>query len=655
MLLVDEAEDATRADEERETVAPFDRAPDGALRWPAPDRDSPQFGSFTGAYAPDKTIGAILQMDGRSGRNEAEVKAVTGQDIKRPRRWHKIFERMGVLYPGDGATRLARLGRMLRDASRPDGLKRVVAREALDVLRRYQFDNPAERSLPEGNSIHPYWAVLRAASMLEWKVHWDEVNRELMRLLHDEDVDAAVGRIQTARTDPGYGAFIGKAANAAGLLNERTHPAEATAPDGKQPEGQLRDQRMTPFLKRAGFGELLLASPGTGGAGYWTVPEDMRDIVTAAVASAPPVKSFSTAQEWIEWFCEGTAAATDAVTPPPALAVATPVHDLTLAALKKAITDYEDDLVFSDELLASVVAALRSGGGKNFIILRGVSGTGKSRLVAALAKAIFGAPAVDRPYLTMIEVRPDWTDGTPLLGHYDPVAGHYVRTPFLDAMSAAADSETPVFVCLDEMNLARVEYYLADCLSAMESGNDLLLDTRGDGSVRARVRWSPNLFLFGTVNVDETTLRMSDKVLDRAQVIDTSDIKLSGSLDKWLSESSALNEDERARVKEVVEGTWGALREVEAHFGFRAARAVVRFVNEAKASSGGVLDVDRALDAQLCQKVLTKLGGEGDQWAKPLSVLGGVFDKLGTESRSAATVARMRRDLERLGSFQFWN
>jgi len=655
VLLVDEAEDAARADEERETVAPFDRAPDGALRWPAPDRDSPQFGTFTGTYAPEKTIGAILQMDGRSGRNEAEVKAVTGQDIKRPRRWHKIFERMGVLYPGDGATRLARLGRMLRDASRPDGLKRVVAREALDVLRRYQFDNPAERSLPEGNSIHPYWAVLRAASMLEWKVHWDEVNRELMRLLHDEDVDAAVGWIQTARTDPGYGAFIGKAANAAGLLNERTHPAEATAPDGKQPEGQLRDQRMTPFLKRAGFGELLLASPGAGGAGYWTVPEDMRDIVTAAVASAPPVKSFSTAQEWIEWFCEGTAAATDAVTPPPALAVATPVHDLTLAALKKAIADYEDDLVFSDELLASVVAALRSGGGKNFIILRGVSGTGKSRLVAALAKAIFGAPAVDRPYLTMIEVRPDWTDGTPLLGHYDPVAGHYVRTPFLDAMSAAADSETPVFVCLDEMNLARVEYYLADCLSAMESGNDLLLDTRGDGSVRARVRWSPNLFLFGTVNVDETTLRISDKVLDRAQVIDTSDIKLSGSLDKWLSESSALNEDERARVKEVIEGTWGALREVEAHFGFRAARAVVRFVNEAKASSGGVLDVDRALDAQLCQKVLTKLRGEGDQWAKPLGVLGGVFAKLGTESRSAATVARMRRDLERLGSFQFWN
>ena len=654
-FLVDEAEDAAGMGDEREAAAPLNTAPDGALRWPAPDRDSPQLGTFAGSYTPDKTIGALLQMDGRFGRNEADVKAVTGQDIKRPRRWHKIFERMGVLYPGDGATRLARLGRILRDASRPDGLKRVVAREALDVLRRYQFDNPAERSLPDGNGIHPYWAALRAASMLEWKIHWDEVNRELMRLLHDEDVDATVGRIQAARSDPGYSDFIGKASNAAGLLNERTHPAEAAAPDGKTPEGQLRDQRMTPFLKRAGFGELLLASPGAGGAGYWTVPEDVRDIVSAAVASPPPVKSFSTAQEWIEWFCEGTAAATDAVTPPPALAVATQVQNLTLAALKQAMADHESDLVFSDELLASIVAALRSGGGKNFIILRGVSGTGKSRLVAALAKAVFGAPAVDRPYLTMIEVRPDWTDGTPLLGHYDPVAGQYVRTPFLDAMFAAADGGTPVFVCLDEMNLARVEYYLADCLSAMESGNDLLLETRGDGSVRARVRWSPNLFLFGTVNVDETTLRISDKVLDRAQVIDTSDIELSGSVDKWLSEASALDDGERTRVKEILEGTWGALREVDAHFGFRAARAVVRFVNEAKASSDGVLGVDSALDAQLCQKVLTKLRGEGDQWAKPLGVLGDIFAKLGKESRSAATVARMRRDLERLGSFQFWN
>src|SRR6185312_8650369 len=108
----------------------------------------------------------------------------------------------------------------------------------------------------------------------------------------------------------------------------------------------------------------------------------------------------------------------------------------------------------------------------------GVSGTGKSRLVAAIAKAIYGSPMVDTPYLTIVEVRPDWTDSSSLLGHYDPVGCRYVRQRFLDAVLAAdSDKAVPIFVCLDEMNLARVEYYLADCLSAMESGNRLVLDT----------------------------------------------------------------------------------------------------------------------------------------------------------------------------------
>lgn len=654
-VLVETAEDTAATAAEIPSTTTVETAPDGALRWPAPDRDSPQIGIFTGGYTPDKTIGALLQMEGRSGRNEDDVKAVTGQEIKRPRRWHKIFERMGILYPGEGATRLARLGRLLREAARPDGMKRVIAVEVLDVLRRYQFDNPAERSLPDGNSVHPYWVVLRAASQLDWKIHWDEVNRELMRLLHDSETDAAIERIRIARQDPGYGAFIGKAANAAGLLNARTHPAEENAPEGKTPEGQLRDQRMTPFLKRAGFGELLLESPGAAGGGYWRIPDDVRDVVSAAVSKNPAAKSFSTAQEWIEWFCEGTAASREASAPPPPPSVATPIPDLTLSILKKALSDHEPDLVFSDDLLASLIAAIRSGDGKNFIILRGVSGTGKSRLVSALAKAVYGQPAVDRPHLTIIEVRPDWTDGTQLLGHYDPIGAKYVRAPFLDAMLTAAEEVVPVFVCLDEMNLARVEYYLADCLSAMESGNEVILDTRGDATIANSVKWSPNIFLFGTVNIDESTLRISDKVLDRAQVIDTSDVDLTSSLEKWLSEASALDEGERIRTKEILEGTWKTLRVVDAHFGFRTARAVIRFVNEAKASSDGALTVDSAIDAQLCQKVLTKMRGEGEHWSEPLRRLEEIFQKLGLQSRSATVLGRMRRDLERFGSFQFWN
>jgi hypothetical protein len=327
---------------------------------------------------------------------------------------------------------------------------------------------------------------------------------------------------------------------------------------------------------------------------------------------------------------------------------------LTLATLKAAMADYEPDIVFPDELLASLVAALRSGDGKNFIILRGVSGTGKSRLVSAIAKAVYGSATVDRPHLTVIEVRPDWTDGSPILGHYDPVGRRYIREPFLEALIAANASEAPVFVCLDEMNLARVEYYLAECLSAMESGNAITLDTRDDKDVPARIAWPRTLYLFGTVNVDESTLKISDKVLDRAQVIDTSDIDLLPKLASWV-DSGTLDLAEKARVKDSIGRAWTILKGIDAHFGFRTAHAAVRFVEEIKASSGGAVSVDSAIDAQFCHKVLVKLRGEGERWAKPLADLEQLCTGLGQDENARKIIARMRRDLERLGSFQFWS
>jgi 5-methylcytosine-specific restriction protein B len=210
-------------------------------------------------------------------------------------------------------------------------------------------------------------------------------------------------------------------------------------------------------------------------------------------------------------------------------------------------------------------------------------------------------------------------------------------------------------VCLDEMNLARVEYYLADCLSAMESGNPLHLDTRDTSAVPNTVKWPGNLYLFGTVNVDESTLKISDKVLDRAQVIDTSDIDLLPQLKKWLDGATALDQAERDKCLSIVGGVWTVLKAVQAHFGFRTGKAVARFVNEAKASSGAVMSVDDAIDAQLCHKILVKLRGEGDRWAEPLSKLEVLLDKLEGKKSAKAIVSRMRNDLERLGSFQFWN
>ena len=638
-------------------------AGNGTFRWGAGDRDSVNFGEFSGKLTPTAQLETLLKMEGLNGRSDEEVKKHTGRELSRARRWHKIFERMGVFYPGGEVTRLGRLGRMLKDATEPNGLERLIAREAANLLMRYQLDNPVERAAPQGVDVHPYYLILAAASRLDWKIHWDEVNRELMHLRSDDQLDVAVARIAAARVDPNYGAFIGRSSNEAGLLSARAHGAEATAPDNKTPEGQLRDQKLTPWLKRAGFGEMLLEAGGTGGGGYWTVPQDKRDIVGAAVSVPPVYKHFSSVPDWIAWFCEGVITPGDEKQvenvppppPPPPPAVKLEISNLSLAVLKEAIATYDPDLEYSDALLASVVAALRAGDGRNFIVLRGVSGTGKTRLVTAIARAIYGAAVVPQPYLTIVEVRPDWTDGSYLLGHYDPISQHYVRPKFLNAM-LAADSAlatfgpvAPVLVCLDEMNLARVEFYLSDCLSAMESGSPMELETRGDSGLPTALRWPPTLYLFGTINIDESTMRISDKVLDRAQVIDTSDIMIQPALERWLAESNALD------IAEIISGAWNLLNMAGMPFGFRVAKAIVRFVDEAKASSGGALSIDDAIDAQLIQKVLVKLRGEGEHWRKPLDDLSKLLGGLSGAQRSYQAVKRMQGDLDRLGSFEFWN
>ena len=104
---------------------------------------------------------------------------------------------------------------------------------------------------------------------------------------------------------------------------------------------------------------------------------------------------------------------------------------------------------------------------------------------------------------------------------------------------ATAWRDSPVFVVLDEMNLARVEYYFSDVLSAIETGVPLQLHSSAvplegstGGEVRAEIPLPANLFITGTINVDETTNPVSDKVLDRASLIDMSAVDIPGFLSK---------------------------------------------------------------------------------------------------------------------------
>ena len=90
----------------------------------------------------------------------------------------------------------------------------------------------------------------------------------------------------------------------------------------------------------------------------------------------------------------------------------------------------------------------------------------QNKLVQSFAKAIGGVSKI-------IPVKPNWTSSEDLLGYYNPLEKKYLATPFLEALiEAKQNPDIPYFICLDEMNLARVEYYFADFLSKLEERNE---------------------------------------------------------------------------------------------------------------------------------------------------------------------------------------
>lgn len=224
------------------------------------------------------------------------------------------------------------------------------------------------------------------------------------------------------------------------------------------------------------------------------------------------------------------------------------------------------------------ITAIKS---KPFLLLAGISGTGKSRIVRELARACWD---VDSPEYTahkpknyeMVQVKPNWHDSSELIGYVSRINGEqYVVGPFLRFMvKAILDPNTPYFLCLDEMNLAPVEQYFAEFLSVIESRKqengkvvtDPIVDYEpteayknlidqlfDDDEIRAeylkeeggkRLSIPQNLIVVGTVNIDETTFSFSRKVLDRAMTIEMNEVDLAGGLDQKHEIIGKLNFDD---------------------------------------------------------------------------------------------------------------
>jgi MoxR-like ATPase len=231
-----------------------------------------------------------------------------------------------------------------------------------------------------------------------------------------------------------------------------------------------------------------------------------------------------------------------------------------------------------------------------FVILAGNSGTGKTWLALSYAKAV-GAEAC------IVPVAPNWNTNEDLLGYYNPFEKAYNDTQFSRFLRAASQEYErharvgvqgkPYHLILDEMNLARVEYYFARFLSAME------LTTRGDqGKIELspgeEIILPPTLHFVGTVNVDETTHSFADKIYDRAQLI-----QLDAPRD--LIEMHLEDAEYASAVLEI----WDAVRET-APFGYRVIDQLESYIEAARLHG---VDWQAALDEQVLHKVLPKIKG----------------------------------------------
>lgn len=170
-----------------------------------------------------------------------------------------------------------------------------------------------------------------------------------------------------------------------------------------------------------------------------------------------------------------------------------------------------------------IILALKS---KPFIILSGLSGTGKSSKVVSLAKSFYNLSHQFNNKYTLNyclqTVKPNWFDSTELLGYISPSSQHFIDTEFLRFVKRAEEHpNTPHFVCLDEMNLARVEYYFAEILSKIEMRSFNAKGKYESICISENYSFPSNLFIIGTVNMDDTTNSFSKKVLDRAMIFET--------------------------------------------------------------------------------------------------------------------------------------
>ena len=383
----------------------------------------------------------------------------------------------------------------------------------------------------------------------------------------------------------------------------------------------------------------------------------------------------------------------------------TPTHEIKAGkmTLKDVLAKSDTDGAHND-LMTRLVAALLT---KPFAILSGVSGTGKSRMVRKLAYMTCNSQelqpdATEKPIgnFCMVQVKPNWHDSSDLLGYRSAISdGKYVSTDFVRfVLKAHAFPETPFFVCLDEMNLAPVEHYFAEFLSASESGRGkgkdyvtdpivnpgdfahdvanldpqeyAISDERRKMIEKIGLYLPSNLFVVGTVNMDDTTGGFSRKVLDRAMTIEMNEVKfaelkknsdleidelllsqeeIAKFLEKREVEENDLDDDFAGRLEEIRKD----LEPTPLAFAYRFARECLLYrkalaalfpeemgwkddAPEKEKEEKRKVQSDFALDHLFLMKILPRLVGSTESCGEFLTKLKTMLDGFGEKHRLSA-------------------
>lgn len=323
---------------------------------------------------------------------------------------------------------------------------------------------------------------------------------------------------------------------------------------------------------------------------------------------------------------------------------------------------------FDDETLYNYHICLKT---RPLVILAGLSGTGKSKLSQLYAEAM-GHTVQNKRYLRLA-VRPSWNDDRYLLGYLNSITGEYVTEPAVDfIIKAEEDRNNLYFFCLDEMNLAHVEYYFSQFLSALEEDNpaDRQIPLFSE-TVQARIEKMgksigvapyvlvpPNLLFTGTINVDETTQPLSDKVIDRANTIEFFAVDLDKiperkplpdpitvSAAAW--QSYITHEPDTTYRGQIIE-IGKILNKADLGLGYR----ILRDIELYQANSKNLLQPEVAFDLQVKQRILPRV--RGTETVRPVLDELAAFMKHNNLVRSEKRLDEMKVRLKRDGYTNFW-